>query len=83
MFENLDIFRMSSAMAAHAGQKQAVVAQNVANSDTPGYVARDIPSFKSSFVSASGPNQQRVTRDKHLNGSSGTMGMLVPLETNF
>jgi 16S rRNA (guanine966-N2)-methyltransferase len=29
MFENLDIFRMSSTMAHHAGARQALIAQNI------------------------------------------------------
>lgn len=45
MFENLDIFRMAQSMAVHAGKRQAVIAQNVANSDTPGYKALDIKPF--------------------------------------
>lgn len=83
MFANLDIFKMSSAMATHAGQKQAIVAQNVANSDTPGYVARDIAAFKTTFEPATGAAQQRATRVGHMNGSSGKMGMLAPQEDNF
>lgn len=81
MFENLDIFKMSSAMATHAGQKQAVVAQNVANSDTPGYVARDTPDFKASFHSSADPSQQRATRSAHLNGvliTAAKFGMMEP-----
>lgn len=83
MFASLDIFKMSSAMAAHAGQKQAIVAQNVANSDTPGYVARDIPAFKTAFEPSTAASQQRVTRVAHMNGSSGQMGMLDPQEGRF
>lgn len=69
MFENLDIFKMSAAMAKHAGQKQAIVAQNVANADTPGYVARDLPNFKETYRPTDGAGMQRATRAKHLNGS--------------
>jgi flagellar basal-body rod protein FlgB len=70
MFENLDIFKMSAAMAKHAGQKQAIVAQNVANADTPSYVARDLPNFKETYRPTDGTGMQRATRAKHLNGSS-------------
>lgn len=83
MFENLNIFRMSSAMAAHAGQKQAIVAQNVANADTPGYVARDIPDFKTSYLPMSEASRQRATRSRHLNGGTGAMGMLAPVEVKL
>lgn len=45
MFENLDIFRMAQSMATHAGKRQALIAQNIANADTPGYKPLDIQSF--------------------------------------
>ena len=68
MFENLDVFKMSSAMAQHAGQRQAVIAQNVANADTPGFIARDIPDFQSFYASPDDAGHQRATRAGHLNG---------------
>jgi flagellar basal-body rod protein FlgB len=45
MFDRLEIFALASARAQHAAARQAVVAQNIANADTPGYRARDIASF--------------------------------------
>jgi flagellar basal-body rod protein FlgB len=45
MFDRLEIFSLASAQARHAAARQAVVAQNIANSDTPGYRARDIGDF--------------------------------------
>ncbi len=45
MFDRLEIFSLASARARHAAAQQAVVAQNIANSDTPGYRARDIADF--------------------------------------
>ncbi|MEE4189556.1 MAG: FlgB family protein [Roseobacter sp.] len=72
MFKNLEVFKMSHAMAIHAGQKQAVTAQNVANSDTPGYQARDIAPFSDAYGAdgqALGMLNQRATRSAHLNGS--------------
>jgi flagellar basal-body rod protein FlgB len=58
-------------MAKHAGQKQAVVAQNVANADTPGYVARDLPNFKENYRPTDGAGVQRATRAQHFNGARG------------
>lgn len=69
MFQKLAIFDTAYAMAMHAGQRQAVVSQNVANADTPGYVARDIPSFVDVFAPASeSAFAQRATRVSHMNG---------------
>jgi flagellar basal-body rod protein FlgB len=49
MLENLKIFSMASALAQHGAARQAIVAENVANADTPGYRARDVASFADSY----------------------------------
>ena len=72
MFENLDVFKISSAMAKHAGQKQAVAAENVANSDTPEYKSRDLTPFAETYQNSRTLGDivgQRATRSKHLNGA--------------
>lgn len=45
MFNQLTVFQTAYAMAVHAGARQSLVAQNVANADTPGYRSRDLPAF--------------------------------------
>lgn len=55
-------------MAKHAGRSQVVIAQNVANADTPGYRARELPSFKLLFKATAGVDVQRATRAGHLHG---------------
>lgn len=72
MFDNLDVFKMSAAMAQHAGRRQAVVAQNVANADTPGFVARDLPAFKDVYTTAGAMGPQRATRAGHMHGQQQT-----------
>lgn len=72
MFENLDVFRISSAMARHAGEKQAVAAENVANSDTPEFKARDLTAFAETYmkdVSRAGVQSLKATREKHFLGN--------------
>ncbi len=69
MFENLEVFRMSNAMATHAGTRQAAVAQNIANADTPGYRARDVLSFQEVYEPAGLATQLRATRPGHLNAA--------------
>ena len=55
------------AMARHAGAQQAYSAQNIANADTPGYHARELPAFRDTVrESLTG---QKATRPSHLNGS--------------
>lgn len=72
MFENLEIFRMAHAMARHAGTRQAVIAGNMANADTPGYAARDVPSFQAVFGSDIAGFVPRTKRPGHLSGSADT-----------
>ena len=61
MFAELDIFQTAHSMAAHAGKRQAVIAQNIANADTPGYKPLDIRGF--SQVLAQTDLQTGVGRD--------------------
>lgn len=75
MFENLDIFRMSHAMAVHAGQRQSIAAENVANADTPEFKAREINSFSETYRNAESGHTQtghRATRERHLHGRQDT-----------
>ena len=79
MFEKLEIFRMAHAMSVHAGARQAVVAQNMANADTPGYAARDVQPFKEIVESGDAGFVPRATRPDismprlcHLTSASAT-----------
>lgn len=72
MFSDLNVFKTAYAMATHAGQRQAVVARNMANADTPGYRPRDIEAFKTAFEKTGGEVAMTATRAGHLHGDSGT-----------
>ena len=65
MFEKLAITRMAQAMASHAGTRQAIVSQNIANADTPGYKARDLPDFAAAYAGG-----MRATRSGHIQPAS-------------
>ena len=69
MFDNLDVFKLSHTMARHAGARQAVVSQNMANADTPGYEARDVKPF-AAHVAGDGAFTPRATRPAHLFGQA-------------
>lgn len=69
MFDHLEIFKISSAMASHAGRRQALTAQNMANVDTPGYVAQRLPKFSDVADSPDQYQSLRATREGHLMGS--------------
>ena len=66
MFENLEVLNLAMGMARHSGRAQAASAQNLANADTPGYAAIDIPEFEETLSRP--PGHQKATRATHLNG---------------
>jgi flagellar basal-body rod protein FlgB len=41
-----DVFALAERRMAWTGQRQAVLVQNIANANTPGYAARDVTPFK-------------------------------------
>ena len=65
MFETPDVMRMAQELARYAGTRQALVAKNIANADTPGYRAQDLPSFAEAYAS-SGTSAMRQTRAGHM-----------------
>ncbi|MDK3071704.1 FlgB family protein [Sedimentitalea sp. JM2-8] len=73
MFQGLNVFKTAYAMATHAGQRQAVVAENMANADTPGFKARDIAPFAQVYGS-DGETGMRASRTGHMNGTHGQSG---------
>ena len=68
MFEKLELTRMAQSLAAHSGSRMAVIAENVANADTPGYKAKDMPAFAKVFSEAGG--EMRATRAGHMTDAS-------------
>ena len=66
MFERLEIFRMAHGLAAHSAERQSVVAQNIANADTPKYRAKDIQAFSETYEAQNGAGSMRVTREGHV-----------------
>jgi len=77
VFQNLDIFRMAQAMSQHAATRQALSARNMANADTPGYAAQDLPRFADIYDNDPAAFGLRATRDAHLNSSAQTYQSLV------
>ncbi len=74
MFYDLNVFKTAYAMATHAGQRQAVIARNMANADTPGYQPRDIQSFKDAFETSGRNAAMMATRQGHLHGGTSAQG---------
>ena len=68
MLEKISIFKAAYAMARHAGARQAVLSQNMANADTPGYQARDLAPFSLATTSQNKSTDMIATRASHLSG---------------
>jgi flagellar basal-body rod protein FlgB len=71
MLETLNITRMAAALADHASSRMDLVARNVAQADTPGYKAMDLPDFAQ--VYDAGPQGgMRATRPGHITSGPST-----------
>lgn len=70
MYNSLDLFQTAGAMARHAGARQAVVARNIANADTPDFQAQSIAAFKDVYADT-GSTTMRATRPGHIGAQSG------------
>ncbi|WP_122074655.1 FlgB family protein [Pseudophaeobacter sp. EL27] len=72
MFTELNVFKIAYSMASHAGKRQALVSENIANADTPGYHAKDIKPFKEVYAAGARPGDMVASRGSHLNGIHGS-----------
>ena len=66
MYDRLEIFQMASGLARHASARQANIAANVANADTPGYRARDLAPFSETYRASDNGTALRGTRAGHF-----------------
>ena len=57
MLDRLEIFQLAGGLARHSAARQAVVAQNIANADTPGYRARDVADFSETWRNMTAENR--------------------------
>ena len=65
MHNSLDLFQTASAMARHAGARQAVVARNIANADTPDFQAQSIAAFRDVYRGSASASM-RTSRPNHI-----------------
>lgn len=72
-FASIPLFSVMKSKLGYMSERQSVLAQNIANADTPNYKAKDVkaPDFKS-MVSASSGNQQVQIAKTNANHLSGT-----------
>lgn len=71
-FTKLPLFSAMTKRMAWLGQRQNVLAQNIANADTPGYAAQDLkePQFGEMLRGASGRLTMVTTAASHLGGAN-------------
>jgi len=70
MFDLPAVMALAMSRSAHAGDRQALIAVNIANADTPGYVPRDLAPFDPDALA--GPEAaMRATRPGHILAPGG------------
>jgi flagellar basal-body rod protein FlgB len=74
---DLAILRLADGLARHSATRHSLVSRNVANADTPGYKAQDLPSFNTLVRS---DFDARATRPGHLSGQPTVS--LAPIESS-
>ena len=83
MFGNIELFRLSQAMATHASTRLGVIAQNVANADTPGYRGQDTVAFTPDLDRAQASASMRQTRHGHISSLSRNSQVLASQDTEL
>ena len=63
----INVMSIANNLATHAYKRQSLIAENIANADTPGYKAKDIQDFQ---ASVSRSFTLRASRPGHLNAGS-------------
>lgn len=65
----ISLFRLAERRLAWLDQRQKVLAQNIANADTPGFVSRDLRPFAARLDAAAAASQPARTQPGHLPGA--------------
>lgn len=74
--DSMSFFRLASQRMQWLGAGQQVVAENIANADTPGFKARNISSF-AELVDGARTRGIRTTHAAHISGGGPTGGVRV------
>lgn len=73
-FSSLPLFNLMKAKLQYSSERQAILAQNIANADTPSYRAKDIkePDFKRMLAEQSGQQMtMSMTHPGHVSHTGG------------
>jgi flagellar basal-body rod protein FlgB len=85
-FSSIPLFGLMKAKLSYMSEQQSVLAQNVANADTPGYKAMDVaePDFKAMLKSGGSGAAQKLqlvaTNEKHMGGGAGAASMFKAMQ---
>ena len=83
--DDLSIFAMLKSRLSYLTDRQQVIAQNVANSDTPGFTPRDLKPFTlpghGGAAAGLAPVTPMVTSSMHLAAPSMTTSTAKPVDT--
>ena len=75
MLDAIPVFALLKAKLGYDGERQKVIAQNVANADTPGYAPRDLSRFSfSGALDRAGGIAPIRTQAMHLAGRAAAAG---------
>jgi flagellar basal-body rod protein FlgB len=77
---NISLMALATRKADWLAARQSVLAQNIANANTPAYRARDLASFESAMASAR--LDMTVTSSKHLAASDEATAPFAMTETS-
>lgn len=69
--KSTEVQSMARALARHSAGRQALVARNMANADTPGYRTRDLPAFADIYRDLGAGQGLRATRPGHIGAQNG------------
>lgn len=87
MLESIDLIRLTGARLRYLAERQNIIAGNIANADTPGFRARDLPPFQPQSplltatrmgAGAAPPLALARTEGDHLEGPGATTGSTPP-----
>lgn len=85
---DIPIFAMLRSRLGYLSERQRVIAENVANADTPGYAPRDLKPFnfqaQVQAASQAGPSNMTLTQPGHMlppGARRGAAGAVKPVKT--
>lgn len=78
---DLSFFNLASQRLGWLAEGQRVVAENVANADTPGFKARKVSEFER-MLEASGASELTTTDARHISGTGGSTNLKASVDEN-